>query len=138
MAAEKMKIALTRTGEGTLECVGDQTYPCVGKAGMSYPKSVYINPKLKGQKQNPHYSSKYSCHPYDDPKGRCIMKYSILVVWQWGVFIHEWVPGASHATGGPSHGCFHLNTGDAEKVYNWVDSVVHLTISYPWPATSPP
>lgn len=133
-----MKIEFSRTGEGTLECVGYDTFRCVGKAGVSYPKSVYINPNLKGQKENPHYSNKYSCAPYNDAKGRCIMKYSIQVVWQWGVFIHEWIPGASIASGGESHGCIHLDTGNAERVYNWVDSVVRLTINYPWLAKSLP
>jgi lipoprotein-anchoring transpeptidase ErfK/SrfK len=61
------------------------------------------------------------------------MKFSILVVVEWGVYIHEWVPGASIVSGGTSHGCIHLDTGNAENVYNWVDAPVVLTISYPWP-----
>lgn len=135
--AKRMKIELTTTGEGTLECVGFNAFRCVGKAGMNYPRTVYLNPALRGTKQNPHYSAKYSCDPYSDPLGRCIMKYSILLVPRWGVYIHEWVPGASITAGGRSHGCIHLDTGNAEKVYNWVDAPVLLSVNYPWRVKAP-
>lgn len=135
--AKRMRIELTNTGEGTLECAGFDTFRCVGKKGMNYPRTIYINPALRGMKQNPHYSGKYSCDPYSDSRGRCIMKYSILLVPKWGVYIHEWVPGASIQSGGPSHGCIHLDTGNAEKVYNWVDSPVLLTMNYPWSVKTP-
>jgi lipoprotein-anchoring transpeptidase ErfK/SrfK len=135
---KRMKIDLTATGEGTLECVGFKSFRCVGKKGMSYPKHIYVNPASRGAKENPHFSAKYSCAPYDDRFGRCVMKHSIQLIWQWGVYIHEWVPGASISTGGPSHGCIHLDTGNAEEVYNWVDQPVDVRFSYPWRATSRP
>ena len=136
MAAYKktMRLVFNNLGEGNLECVGYKTFRCLGKKGMTYPNHVWINPARRGAKENPHYSNAYSCAPNDDSRGRCIMKYSILVVPAWGVFIHEWPGPATYAgNGGPSHGCIHLETGDAELVYNWVDEPTHLIINYPWP-----
>jgi hypothetical protein len=101
---------------------------------MGYPRHVYINPALRGMKQNPHYSANYSCNPHSDARARCIMRFAILVVPQWGVYIHEWLPEASISAGGPSHGCIHLDEGNAEKVYKWVDAPTQLTINYPWRA----
>lgn len=130
---KRMRITFNALGEGPLECVGYRTFRCLGKKGMSYPNDVWINPTRRGAKENPHYSNAYSCAPNNDSRGRCIMKYSILVVPAWGVFIHEWPGPATYAgNGGPSHGCIHLEHGDAELVYNWVDEPTHLIITYPW------
>jgi hypothetical protein len=130
--AKRINVVLTHSGEGTLACVGYETFRCVGKSGLSYPHRVFINPNLRGMKQNPHYSNAYSCDD-DDAQGRCIMRFSILVWPKYGVFIHEWSPGASISEGGRSHGCIHLDTGNAANVYNWVDIPTWLHINYPWP-----
>ena len=129
---KKIVIRLTSSGEGTLECEGFRTFRCVGKPGMKYPKRIYINPAARGMKQNPHLSARYGCDPYSDNQGRCIMKFSILLVPRWGVYIHEWMPGASIRQGGTSHGSVHLDTGNAELVYNWLDAPTYVYFYYPW------
>ena len=58
-----MRIELTMNGEGTLECVSFDKFRCVGKKGMSYPKTIYINPTMRGTKQNPHKQREVQLRP---------------------------------------------------------------------------
>jgi hypothetical protein len=120
--------------EGTLECVGLGTYPCLGKPAMRYVKDVTIDPSQPGAKSHPYYSRSYSCPPNDNAAGQCIMNYAILIMWRQGVYIHEWPTPPTYVGNGNSgtHGCIHLKVGDAETVYNWVDTKTRVQIFTPW------
>lgn len=133
MTTKRMNIHFNDLGEGTLECVGYQTFRCLGQKGLKYPPETTINPAKPGIKQNPHYSRTYGCPPYNNNLGQCIMPYSILIWGQKGVYIHEWPNPATYAgNGGPTHGCIHLDRGNAHLVYAWVDRPTRLLIDYPW------
>ncbi|MDB4975947.1 MAG: L,D-transpeptidase [Myxococcaceae bacterium] len=49
-----------------------------------------------------------------------------------GIYNHEWptIPTIA-GNNGPTHGCIHLEIGNAEKVFNWVDQRPRLLIDYP-------
>ena len=87
----------------------------------------------RGTKQNPHYSSAYTCDN-NDSSGRCIMNYAICIWPKYGIDVHEWSGLATYqANGGYTHGCIHVQHKDAEDIYNWFDCRTHLLVSYPWP-----
>lgn len=130
---KRIRISFNSLGEGMMECVGFRTVRCLGMKGLKYPLDLTINPAIRGTKENPHYSRTYSCPPNDNAAGQCIMPYSILIWGQEGVFIHEWPTPATYAgNGGPTHGCIHLDPGNAQAVYNWVDQKTRVTMTYPW------
>jgi lipoprotein-anchoring transpeptidase ErfK/SrfK len=127
-----MKIDFNELGEGTLLCEGYRSFRCLGRRGVPYPQKSTIDPSRPGTKENPHYSNTYSCSPNNDRNGRCVMRFSILIWGQQGIFIHEWPTPATYAgNGGPTHGCIHVDPGNAALVYGWVDRPTKLLISYP-------
>jgi lipoprotein-anchoring transpeptidase ErfK/SrfK len=127
------KIQFTANGEGQLECVGYNTFRCLGKKSFRYLRDTTIDPARPGTKQNPHFSTRYSCAPYDNAQGQCTMNYSVLIDGRFGIYIHEWPTPATYAgNGGPTHGCIHLDPGNAALVYAWVDRPTRLLVSYPW------
>jgi hypothetical protein len=133
MPKKVMKITFDTQGEGTLECVGFNAFRCLGKKGLRYPKDSTIDPSRPGTKQNPHFSTRYSCPPNDNSAGQCTMPYAVLIWGEYGVYVHEWPNDATlQGNGGPTHGCIHLEKGKAELVYAWVDRPTRLLISYPW------
>jgi len=128
-----MRVKFGVNGEGMLDCVSYMTTRCLGKPSLKYPKDTTIDPTFAGTKQNPHYSARYGCAPYNNSRGQCIMNFSILIWGEYGVYIHEWpAPATLAGNGGPTHGCIHLDPGKAELVYKWVDAPTRLLVSYPW------
>jgi hypothetical protein len=113
-----MTITFNALGEGSLVCQGYDTFRCLGKKGLGYPKEVTLDPSKPGTKQNPHYSVRYSCPPNDNAAGQCTMRFSILIWPRYGVYIHEWpAPATYTGNGGSTHGCIHLDPGKAALVY---------------------
>lgn len=133
MAKKLIKIQFNDLGEGSLECVGFNIFRCLGQKGLRYPTDITVAPSISGTKESPHYSRQYSCPPNNNALGQCIMPYSILIWGQQGVYIHEWPTPATYAgNGGPTHGCIHVDRGNAHLVYAWVDRPTRLLINYPW------
>lgn len=133
MANKLMRITFNDLGEGSLACSGYQTFRCLGMKGLKYPTDITVNPSVPGTKSHPYYSKTYSCPPYDNNRGQCTMNYAILIWGQQGVYIHEWPTPATYAgNGGPTHGCIHLDPGNASLTYAWVDRPTRVLISYPW------
>ncbi len=79
MAKKLIKIQFNDLGEGSLECVGFNTFRCLGQKGLRYPTDITVAPSISGTKESPHYSRQYSCPPNNNALGQCIMPYSILI-----------------------------------------------------------
>jgi lipoprotein-anchoring transpeptidase ErfK/SrfK len=133
---KRIHIAFNDVGEGRLECKGYRTFRCLGMKGLRYPIDIVIDPtKDKSVKQHPYFSRTYTCG-FVNNQGvpqPCRMNYAIRIWGQQGVFIHEWpAPTTYVANGGPTHGCIHLEIGNAKNVYDWVDGRTRVTMQYPW------
>ena len=131
---KRIHIKFNTLGEGKMDCKDLGTFRCLGQKGLKYPEDLSIDPKVSGTKTNPYFSQTYSCGERNgDPRAPCQMNFAILIWGQNGVYIHEWPnPATYEGNGGPTHGCIHLEVGDAKKVYNWVDQKTRITIEYPW------
>lgn len=133
--SKKINIAFhNQLGEGRLTCFGLRSFPCLGMPGLSYPHDLTIDPSNPGVKQHPYYSRTYTCPPNNNSAGQCRMDYAILIWGQQGVYIHGWPNPPTYAGNGNqgTHGCIHLSIGDAQIVYNWVDTWTRILISRPW------
>jgi lipoprotein-anchoring transpeptidase ErfK/SrfK len=130
---KQVQLRFNDLGEGVLDCKGFKRFRCLGKKGLRYPTDITINPRKPGTKSAPYYSRTYSCVPYDNAAGQCTMNYAVLIWGQQGVFIHEWPTPATYAgNNGPTHGCIHLDRGNARLFYDWVDGPTRLRIEYRW------
>lgn len=132
---KKMEIVFNNANaEGLLTCRGLGSFPCLGMPGLDYPAELMIDPAKPGVKAHPYYSRTYGCAPNNNAQGQCIMNYAILIWGQQGVYIHEWPTPANFVGNGNrgTHGCIHLQIGDARKVYEWVDGKTYVTIARPW------
>lgn len=132
---KRINIRFNHLCEGRMECVGLGTFRCLGKKGIRYPRDLSINPAFPNIKKHPYFSQEYVCdYPnVGEISVPCRMNYSVLIWGQRGIYIHEW-PGLAtfSGNGGPTAGCIHVEKGDAEKIYNWIDSKTRIVISYPW------
>lgn len=130
MPTKRISVKFRANAEGTLNCFGGGTYPCLGKVGMRYPRDLTVLPT---QKWKLKLSQEYGVN---GPNGLepAPMPYAILIWGQRGVYIHSW-PGAPTVRGNgnsDTSGCIHLSTIDAPKVYAFVSERTRITISYPW------
>ncbi|CAN0454975.1 unnamed protein product, partial [Phaeothamnion confervicola] len=92
-------ITFKADGTGKLK-FGNKEVPCVGMPGVAYPKAHEVN-AIEGQQWD-EKADKYrlwrSAH-----YGRARMPWSVRLVKDDGIFIHEFPDGV------PSHGCIHLS-----------------------------
>lgn len=117
MATKRIKIKLSANGEGTLECVGLETFACLGNPTMEYPADV-TNTGVEGEEKfRERYSSEFSVN----------MPWAILLGWERGLFIHEGADNLKDNGGVPSAGCVHLASPNAKTVYDWVDGRTRIT-----------
>lgn len=111
-----------RTGLGTLECVGGETFNCGGLTPAklankpipwTYPADSTIDPMSPGGKKA----------DYKNVDG-VSMPYSVLWLGRHGVFFHEWrsLPGIE--------GCIHLLEGDAKKFYDWANEKIRIVFEW--------
>lgn len=132
---KRIHIKFNGFGEGQLECKGYNTFRCLGKKGLRYPRDLTINPALPFVKRHPYFSEEYVCdYPgIGQVSVPCRMNYAILIWGQRGIYIHEWPNRATYVgNGGPTAGCIHVEVGDAKKIYDWVDTKTRITMVYPW------
>lgn len=133
--AKRINIVFDKLGQGSLECVGFNTFRCLGKKGLRYPRDLTIDPEKKGAKKHPYFSQEYVCNypGIGEVRVPCRMNYSVLIWGQRGIYIHEWPGKATYAAnGGPTAGCIHVEQGDAKEIYDWVDDKTRVVIDYDW------
>lgn len=118
---KRISISFGQSGEGEMACEGLGSFACLGQAGRPYPKDLTVAPSDKSAE---HWSDDFSA----------LMKWCILIWGQKGIYIHEG-PDNIKDNGGPSGGCIHLGSGNAKKVYDWLDERTRILIDYPWSQT---
>ncbi len=116
--AKRIEITFGSNGEGTLVAHGLGTFRCLGRPGFPYKPEVMIGPSDKFTRK---FSNQYQVW----------MPWAMLVHWQRGAYIHE-MPATLATNGGPTAGCIHLDTGDAEKVWSWATGSVFVRTKMPW------
>ena len=115
---KRITITFKASGEGTLEAHGFDTFRCLGKPGFPYKREVTVTSNDKFENR---WSTQYGVN----------MPWAILIHWQRGAFIHE-MPATLSSNGGPTAGCIHLDRGDAERLWNWVNRATVVEVSRPW------
>jgi lipoprotein-anchoring transpeptidase ErfK/SrfK len=136
--AKLMTVTFNQLGEGTIECKGYNKFRCLGRKGQKYKKDITVDPVTDPSIKSPiYYSRTYTCGETDSAgnESPCTMPWAIRLDGREGIYIHEWPLRATYAgNGGPTHGCIHLEIGDAKKVYDWVNGRTRIVMTYPWPS----
>jgi hypothetical protein len=134
-ATLQVRIAFQASGEGTLT-YGGSSIPCLGKPGQAYPKDQIVENvegvQYQGDYGNAFKFKRWISKEFVDPQGNpAVMLWSVKIDGTKGIFVHE-DPDTIDTNGGPSQGCIHLASPNAEAFYNWITARVRITISYPW------
>jgi hypothetical protein len=135
--AQLAQLDFKRNGEGTLT-FGGRTVPCLGMPFEKYPKFKDVDNIIGKRDKKGHYAGGYkfkvwtSGRYFDDRGEPYPMKWAVTLNVVDGIFIHEGAPTLK-ANGRPSHGCVHLDEGDAKDFYDWIDRPTRIQTSYPWP-----
>lgn len=120
-STKRISISFRANGEGTMECSGLGSFPCLGKPGLGYTRDLTVRGIVEEDKFDRKFSQEFQVW----------MSWAILIMGQRGIYIHEG-PDTLSDNGGATAGCIHLGMGNAERVYRWVDGRTRITIEYPW------
>ena len=124
-ATKRINIRFAANGDGDLECVGFNTFECLGRANADcrYPADLTVTGEIGVDKFLTKFSNEFQVE----------MPHAILIWGQRGIYIHEWPGSARRAVyGDVTAGCIHLNPSDALAVYDWIDGRTRITTEYPW------
>ncbi|WP_398308968.1 L,D-transpeptidase [Zoogloea sp.] len=131
----RVSIVFSENGEGTLSYAGT-SIRCLGKPGYAYPADQVVE-NIEGVQYQGDYGSafkfrKWISSDFLDLQGNpATMLWSVKIDGLHGVFIHEG-PDTLSSNGGPSKGCIHLASPNAEAFYRWISARARITISRPW------
>ena len=117
MTTKRIVIKFDGSSNGTLECEGYKSFPCLGRANTSYKTDVTVKGILNEDKFPIRYSVEYKVD----------LNWVIIMDGNKGYWIHEGDTGRD-----ASAGCINLSSGDAKKVYDWVDGRTRIVIFAPW------
>jgi hypothetical protein len=120
-ATNRVEITFNANGEGTMNCQGLGQFPCLGKPNLAYTQDLTVRGVEGEDKFLRKFSNEYQVW----------MHWAVLIMGNRGIYIHEG-PVTLRENGGPTAGCIHVATGDAERIYNWIDGRTRITIEYPW------
>lgn len=119
-AKKRVSISFSPNGEGWLT-YGNIRRPCLGRPDFRYARDLTVQGTIGTDKFRRKFSNEFQVW----------MDFAVLIMGQRGVYIHEG-PDNIADNGGPSAGCIHLSSPNAEAFYQWIDEPTRILIDFPW------